>query len=311
MPRAHYHLLDVFTDRAFAGNPLAVFVDPPGLADPQMQAIARELNLSETVFVRPPGPDGAWPTRIFTPRAELAFAGHPTVGTAVLLAELGLVDDHVVLAEGVGPVEVRLEQTEAGRSATLRTAVPPAFADAPDRDLLATALSIRPDDLHRDLAAGIWSCGTPFCVVPLREAAALARTRLDATVWAAELEHTDAAMLYPIAPLDDDLHRWRARAYAPSQGIAEDAATGSAAAAAAGVLAASRQLRKGPLRWVIEQGVEMGRPSELRVSLEHDGPEVSAVLVGGQAVIVGDGALELPPAAPEGAEVMRTALLGG
>src|SRR3546814_4925370 len=101
MARASYHLLDVFTDRRYAGNPLAVFVDPPELSGDQMQVLARELNLSESVFVRSPA-DGAtaWPTRIFTGSTELPFAGHPTVGPAVLLAELGLVTDSVVLAGG-------------------------------------------------------------------------------------------------------------------------------------------------------------------------------------------------------------------
>jgi trans-2,3-dihydro-3-hydroxyanthranilate isomerase len=295
MPRARYHLLDVFTDRPFAGNPLAVFVDPPELSPPQMQTLARELNLSETVFVRSPGDGPAWPTRIFTPGAELPFAGHPTIGTAVLLAELGRATDRVVLAEPVGEVDVTIEPRPGGRAATLRTAVAPSFADAPDRDLLARALGLEPVDLHSHLAAGVWSCGVPFCVVPLRDAGALARTRVDAAVWAEHLEHTDAAGLFPIAPLDDDLHRWRARMYAPGLGIAEDPATGAAAAASAGLLAGSRQLRKGPLRWVIEQGVEMGRPSELRVALDHDGAEASAVRVGGDAVVVGEGSIEVPP----------------
>lgn len=285
----------MFTDRPFTGNPLAVLVDPPELTTEQMQTIARELNLSETVFVRSPGDGTAWPTRIFTPAGELPFAGHPTVGTAVLLAELGHVGDQVVLAEPVGDIAVAIEARDGGRSATLRTAVPPAYAEAPDRDLLARALSVEPADLHSHLAAGVWSCGVPFCIVPLRDAEALARTQVDPAAWADHLEHTDAAQLYPIAPLDDELHRWRARMYAPGLGISEDPATGAAASAAAGLLAASRQLQKGPMRWVIEQGVEMGRPSELRVALDHDGAEASGVLVGGDAVVVGAGELELPP----------------
>ena len=297
MPRARYHLLDVFTDRPFAGNPLAVVVDPPELSAAQMQTIARELNLSETVFVHSPGDaTAAWPTRIFTPGAELPFAGHPTIGTAVLLAHLGRVSERVVLAEPVGDVAVTLEARLGGWSATLRTAMAPTFAEAPDRDVLARALGLDAADLHRDLAAGVWSCGVPFGVVPLRDAAALARTRVEPAVWAEHLEHTDAAQLFPIAPLDDELHRWRARMFAPGFGIAEDPATGSAAAAAAGLLAASRQLRAGPMQWVIEQGVEMGRPSELRVALDHDGAEASGVLVGGDAVVVGDGEMEVPPA---------------
>ena len=294
MPRARYHRLDVFTDRPFAGNPLAIFVDPPDLTTEQMQAIAGELNLSETVFVRPPGDTSGWPTRIFTPTAELPFAGHPTIGTAVLLAELGLADGALVLHEPVGAVNVTIERRGAATAATLRTPVPPSFTEAPDRDLLARALSVEPSDLHSHLAPGVWSCGVPFCVVPLRDAAAVSRTNLDTAVWSSHLEHTDAACVFPIAPLDADLHRWRARMYAPGLGISEDPATGAAAAACAGLLAGSRQLRSGPMRWVIEQGVEMGRPSELRVALDHDGGEASAVLVGGDAVVIGEGEIELP-----------------
>jgi trans-2,3-dihydro-3-hydroxyanthranilate isomerase len=142
----------------------------------------------------------------------------------------------------------------------------------------------------------VWSCGLGFCVVPVRDADVLARTRVDHAVWSEHLEHTDAEHLYPIAPLDESLDRWRARMYATDMGVSEDPATGSAASAAAGLLAASRQLAKGPLRWVIEQGVEMGRPSEIRVALDTDGAEASAVLVSGDAVVVGEGALEIPAA---------------
>lgn len=296
MPRARYHLLDVFTDRPFTGNPLAVFVDPPELSTSQMQALAGELNLSESVFVRPPAArDEAWPTRIFTPGTELPFAGHPTVGTAVLLAELSLVEDRVVLAEPVGDVDVAIERRADGTSATLRTAVAPSYTPAPDRELLAAALSLAPDDLHPSLAEGVWSCGVPFCVVPVRDADVLARTRVDLGLWHEHLASTDAANLYPMAPLDEGWDRWRVRMFSPGFGIPEDPATGAAAAASGGFLAGTRQWRKGPLRWVLEQGVEMGRPSELRVSLDADGGEATGVFVGGDAVVVGGGELEVPP----------------
>src|SRR3546814_169622 len=226
-----------------------------------MQVLARELNLSESVFVRSPA-DGAtaWPTRIFTGSTELPFAGHPTVGTAVLLAELGLVTDSVVLAEGVGEVSVSIERSGATTSATFRTVQAPAYSDAPDRDILARALSIESSELHPKLSAGVWSCGLGFCVVPLRDADVLARTRVDHTVWSEHLEHTDAEHLYPIAPLDESLDRWRARMYATDMGLSDDPATGPAPSAAAGTLAASPQHPKGPPPQVIEQGVETGGP---------------------------------------------------
>jgi trans-2,3-dihydro-3-hydroxyanthranilate isomerase len=287
VPRVRYHLLDVFTDRAFTGNPLAVCIDPPELTTEQMQTIAGELRLSETVFVRPPGADGSWPTRIFTPASELPFAGHPTIGTAVLLAELGVVEDRVLLAESVGPVEVSFERRPGATAATLRTAVAPSFAEAPDRDLLARALSIEPSDLHSHLAAGVWSCGVPFCVVPLRDVAALARTHIDAAVWSDHLEHTDAAQLFPIAPLDDDLHRWRARMYAPGFGIAEDPATGSAAGPVGVHLLRHGLVEAGALL-TLSQGVEIKRPSTLLVRVEGLPDAIAAVGVGGSAVVVGE-----------------------
>lgn len=294
MARARFHLLDVFTARPFTGNPLAVFVDPPELTDGQMQTIAREMNLSETVFVRTPdATGGSWPTRIFTPATELPFAGHPTIGTAVLLAELGLARDRCVLSEGVGDVAVTISEGPV-TSATLRTAMPPQFTEGNEWDRLARVLSIATSDLHPKLAPAIWSCGVPYWIVPVRDAEVLARTWLDLALWNADFAFGAGHGVYVMTPLDGAADRWRARMYAPDVGVAEDPATGSAAAACAGFLAGSRQWHQGPMRWVIEQGVEMGRPSEIRVELEQDGSEVTAVLVGGEAVVVGEGQLALP-----------------
>ena len=274
-----YHLLDVFTDTPFTGNPLAVLVDPgaPGeLDDGQLQRIARELNLSETVFVWRPAGDGPWPTRIFTPAAELPFAGHPTIGTAVLLAAIGEATGAVVLAEGVGDVHVELGEG----AATLTAARPPEETPVDGRDVLAAAIGLTTDDLHPDLAPRGMSAGVAFTVIPVSDAATLARCRPDT-------RRSD--LLYPVTPLDADRRRWRVRLFAPSLGIAEDPATGAAAAAFAGYLMDI----DGDGAWDLEQGVEMGRPSRLHVEGRRDGP---VVRVGGSAVVVGEGRLRVPPA---------------
>lgn len=302
MTRVRYHLLDVFTDSAFTGNPLAVFVDPPELTDAQMQTLAREINLSETVFVHSPGSgETAWPTRIFTPTTELPFAGHPTVGTAVLLAELDLSDDRLVLAEGVGDVAVTVEprDTERGDAdrasrATFRTPGPPQVTATDEWTGIAHVLGIDTADLHHKLAPSIWSCGVAFWIVPVRDVDVLARVAIDMSVWSERFQYSASEEFYVLAPVDDSFDTWQARMFAPAFGLIEDPATGAAAAASAGFLAGSRQLVDGPMRWVIRQGVEMGRPSEITVELDRRGSEVVAVFVSGDAVVVGEGEIALP-----------------
>lgn len=282
---------DVFTDRPFAGNPLAVVIDPPMLDDRQMQRVAQELNLSETVFLSDEG-DGVVGARIFTPTTELPFAGHPTVGAAVALADEGRIDGRVVLREGVGPVEV----TIADGVATLTTPRPPVAVDTADPGEVMAAVGLELGDLHPDLGPRGWSVGVPFTVVGLRDVAALARAEVDLARWRDHLEFSDAPDLYLLAPVDGVRgERWRARMFGPHVGVAEDPATGAAAAAACGYLAGvagDGRLAEG---WAIEQGVEMGRPSEIRVTPVLQGNEIVAVRIGGRAVRVGVGELAVPP----------------
>ena len=270
-----YHLLDVFTDTPFTGNPLAVFVDPGELDDSQLRRLAVELNLSESIFVwRPPADGDPWPTRIFTPGGEIPFAGHPTIGAAVLLRHLGEVGDRLTLAEQVGPVEVEVGDAEA----TLTAAQPPEeVGDPGTREWLAGALGLDTDDLHPELPPRRLSAGVPFAVVPVRDADALARCRPDNRA-------TD--LLDAVTPLDAERRRWRVRVFAGVLGIAEDPATGAAAAAFGGYL----HDLMGDGVWELEQGVEMGRPSRLRVAVAG-----TTVRVGGSAVVVGEGRLTAPP----------------
>jgi trans-2,3-dihydro-3-hydroxyanthranilate isomerase len=272
---ADYHLLDVFTTEPFAGNPLAVLV-AQGITDAAvMQRIAREFNLSETVFVAARDAQGKFPTRIFTPSNELPFAGHPTIGTAVLLASLGLVDgDEVVLAEGVGDVRVAVR----GSTAEFVPEKLPERVEVVDRELAAASVGLAPADLHPDFEPAVWDCGIPWAMIPVKDLATLGRTR-------GVPGHLDS--VYAVTP-DGVGARWRARAFATNFGIAEDPATGSAVAAMAGFLAGVSFDD-----FVVMQGVEMGRPSELRLSVERDGGAVRAVRVAGEAVVIGGGSLRL------------------
>lgn len=304
-PLLPYQLADVFTDRTYGGNPLAVFDAAPALSDAAMQTIARELNLSETVFVRPPrDPAHACALRIFTPASELPFAGHPTVGSAIVLAQrghFGAADatglQHVVVEEGVGPIAIDIHWRDGVPVfARFRTARLPECAPAPlSRAALAAILSLNEDAVLEQPAAQMASCGVPFLCVALRDRTALAQSRIDNGALARLAGAVTAPKFYVYAANDagTDLD-YCARMYAPSIGIAEDAATGAAAAALAGVLAQADPRRDGRLRWTLAQGVEMGRPSRIDIEVEKIQGAIAAVYVGGSAVIVGNGHLRAP-----------------
>jgi len=305
MPMDHrYHLLDVFTREAFGGNALAVFADARTVPPPLMPHIARELNLSETVFVLPPaGAAASHRLRIFTPGAELPFAGHPTVGTACLLALLGRVpleggESEVVLEEGVGDVRVRVRPGSADEPpfAQLSAARMPEIREAElSVEALATLLSLEPDAVVAEAGRGAVaaSCGVPFLFVPLRDRDAVRRARLDLPQWETRLAHGWAPHVYVYAfdaeGADAPL---RARMFAPAMGIAEDPATGGAATALAGLLAL-RAGTDGTHRWRVEQGYEMGRPSQLELEAVVRDSAVVAARVGGHAVLVGEGVLRV------------------
>lgn len=298
--RYAYHLLDVFTDRVFGGNPLAVFPDGRGLSGAQMQRVAAELNLSETVFILPTdGPPDTFPVRIFTPAVELPFAGHPTVGTAVLLAETGAVPegaDRIVLVEGVGPVPVSITRTPGQPSfAQLTAAQAPEFGPAPPgAEELARVLGLDAADLlEGGWAPSTATCGVPFTIVPVRSREAIGRVRLDQGAWERVLADTWAPHVYIVTP-DAHAADIRARMFAPAMGLGEDPATGGAATALAAYLARRETGASGTLRWTVEQGIEMGRPSTLYLEADVGGAAITAIRVGGTAVRVGEGWLDIP-----------------
>ncbi len=303
--RIRFLTADVFTDRIFGGNPLAVVPDARGLSAAQMQRVAGEFNLSETAFVLPPDdPAHTRRVRIFTPGAELPFAGHPTVGTAVVLASTGEValdggEARVVFEEGVGPVPVTI-RAEAGRPlfAQLTAARRPERLDVPvpPPDVLAYALSLLPAEVRAEPdghAPEVWTAGVPFLCVPVRDLEALGRARISVD-WepvAAEMGLREVFVFTTATGEEADV---RARMFAPGLGIAEDPATGAAASAFAGYLGVRTRLRDGTACWVVAQGVEMGRPSRLEVEADKVGGEVVAARVGGTAVLVSEGTMEVP-----------------
>jgi trans-2,3-dihydro-3-hydroxyanthranilate isomerase len=285
MPEARYLITDVFTEAPFGGNQLAVFPDAAGLEGPQMQVLARELNLAESTFVTPGSAPGKFRVRIFTPGAELPFAGHPTVGTAVALAHLGRTEgrDEIVLEEGVGPIRVALRNG----GATF-------FVEgAPERRPHDVAAADIAGMIGVDALAGeAWQAGfgLPFLFIPVRDVAAVAASGLRLERWNAVKSRFWGRGVYVHAVSGDAVH---ARMFAPGLGVSEDPATGSAAAALAGSVAApaTGSVR----RLTIRQGVEMGRPSTIETTTTFAGGSVTGVSVGGGAVVVGEGRFDRLP----------------
>jgi trans-2,3-dihydro-3-hydroxyanthranilate isomerase len=287
-----FHTCDVFTDRRHGGNPLAVVHDAGALSQPQMQAIAREFNYSETVFVLPPSGAGhAARVRIFTPLRELPFAGHPTVGTAFVLAGTSpqlAGASRIVLEEGVGPVSVDLEWDAGSLKRCVFSAprLPEPGPPPPRRDELATMLGLNPSQVLD--SAQFWSCGVPFLVVPLSSVEALQRCQLDPAVWGHVLAGYESRKVYPVAAAGA---AWRVRMFAPDAGVPEDPATGSAAAAFAGWLARYAPEATGRSEYTLLQGEEIGRPSRIDLRIDRSGDRVVAVRVGGASVMVSQGTL--------------------
>jgi len=298
-----FHTTDVFTSTRFGGNQLAVLPDARGLSTEEMHAITREFNYSESTFVLPPD-DSAHTrrVRIFTPGGEVPFAGHPTVGTALVLAETGAIPLHsdetrIVFEEGVGPVAVSIRARNGVPDfAELSVAkLPEVLPPVPPAEVLAPMLSLGTDDL----AGGAFhpqavSCGLPFTFVPLRTRDAVRRARLKLDLWEAALSHTAAHMVMVFAlDAEDAAHQVRARMFAPGESVPEDPATGSACAALGGYLGMRDATASGTLRWIVEQGYEMGRPSLLHVSCDKQDGAITAVRVGGSAVLVSSGTIRL------------------
>lgn len=295
MSSYRFFTCDVFTDRRFGGNPLAVLPDARGLDERLMQAIAREFNLSETTFVLPPDdPRHTARLRIFTPAAEIPFAGHPTIGSAFVLASSGAVDAGergIIFEETVGPIPVEIERAAGAVVRCTLTAArqPESGPPPPAPERLAAMLSLPLADLAGP--AECWSCGVPFLVIPLASVAALERCRLDAALSRSLLDGYPARNAYPVARATATATTWRVRMFAPELGVAEDPATGGAAAAFAGWLA--RHDVSTATSVELQQGVEIGRPSAIHLQFDRANGSARAVRVGGAAVMVSSGQIDV------------------
>ncbi len=296
--RRRFVTLDVFTRTRFAGNQLAVVRDAEGLDDRSMQAIAREFNLSETVFLLPPGgPSHRARLRIFTPGRELPFAGHPTIGTAALIGiDRGMGEHAFVLGERVGPVRctVSVEDEAAATASFDIPQLPGEIAPVPDAAAIAGALGLtRADLLLERFAPVICSAGVPFAFVPVAGLAAIRHCTPDAARIAAALgENGPRAVFVFCRETLDPAFSFHARMFAPAFGIAEDPATGSAVAAFAGLLARFDPHGDGERQVAIEQGYEMGRPSQIGLALTTSAGGLQRVTISGTAIIVSSGTIE-------------------
>jgi trans-2,3-dihydro-3-hydroxyanthranilate isomerase len=294
----HFVIADVFTETAFGGNQLAVFPDGRGLSDRAMQALAREFNFSETVFVLPPDdPAHAFRLRIFTPASELPFAGHPTVGTAAVLARQGLIQTPggagtVVFEEGVGSVTVDVEVSDARAFARLNLqARVESPAERPSIEAAAAALSLPADTVREAWFATV---GVPFCYVHLADRETVDRAKLDHAAWEASFAQAFAGSFFFFAGDLAAGGSLYARMFAPDMGIVEDPATGAASATLAGSLADRLPEPEGTFAWTIDQGVAMGRPSRIEASAEKRGGRTERVMAGGCTVLVAEGTITVP-----------------
>ena len=300
--RRAFYTLDVFTNTRFVGNPLAVVTDCEGLSASQMQAIAQEFNLSETVFVLDPlDPVNTARLRIFTPARELPFAGHPTVGAAVLIGELrapemlGGQGLGLVLEERIGLISctVRRPKLQATQASFLLPSLPECLVETLDAGAVAAALGLKAADIGFDAhRPSVWSAGDPFTFVPVASIQAIRRASPNLALFPSTFSGArPAAFLYTKDVVREGSHV-HARMFAPGSGIMEDPATGSAAAAFAGVAALFEQPEDGDHLVVIEQGFEMARPSIMHLRIQIDGGALVGASLGGSAVLVSQGTIE-------------------
>ncbi|MCB1465418.1 MAG: PhzF family phenazine biosynthesis protein [Nitratireductor sp.] len=303
MPALKFFTVDVFTTRRFAGNPLAIVEGADGLETDAMQTIAREFNLSETIFVQTPDdPAHTAKVRIFFPAAEIAFAGHPTIGCAIHLAETmhpgaGDFEKLITLEEvaGLVPVDVRRKGGVVTAQFTAPVVPHAAAGEVPTPQAAAGALGLAPSDIgfagHR---TGLFVGGPTFVFVPLSSRDALARAKPVEPAWSRITGAADTVGVYCYTPGGDASDTdYRARMFAPGGGIPEDPATGSASALLAAQLLAADALKEGLNTIRLEQGYEMGRPSDIGLEVDLSGGAIHAVRISGASVRVSSGEIEV------------------
>ncbi|HEY8785210.1 MAG TPA: PhzF family phenazine biosynthesis protein [Candidatus Limnocylindria bacterium] len=281
MTRYEYRIVDVFTDKAFGGNPLAVFREPGKLDAATMQAIAKELHLSETTFVLPPSSAAAdHRVRIFTPEAELPFAGHPTIGTAFVLSEGK--DATMRLEESVGVIRVTLREGFVQMEQPL-----PTFSGTTiTRKAAADAVGLAVEEVRSDVPIQMGSSGIPFLYVPLANLKAVRRAHRPAGI--------DASVFVFAMSAERSGSHVHGRMFAEGLGVAEDPATGAAQGPLGAYLVVHELVQAAPTTLIrVEQGFEIGRPSILDIEVDKAGAAITAVRVGGRCVPMGGGWLDL------------------
>jgi trans-2,3-dihydro-3-hydroxyanthranilate isomerase len=302
MRKLRYHLVDVFTDRAFGGNPLAVFPHAHEVSPKVMQALAKEFNLSETTFVLPPqDSQNTYRVRIFTPAVELPMAGHPTIGTAFILARERLIDwagpEAIIrLEEGVGTVPVTLRWEDKGAVFIQMSQPLPAFgAQFADKQAMAEILSLEKDAIDPHLPLEVVSCGVPFLFVPVRDIQAMRSIRFRQDVSERVLRDFETANVFVFTrEVEMEGAAVHSRMFAPALGVAEDPATGAASGPLGcylvrhGLVAQAKKVEI-----ISEQGLEMGRPSFIHIEIEQEDGRITAVRVGGRCYYMGEGHIEL------------------
>lgn len=285
-----FHIYDVFTSTPFTGNPLAIVEGADGLSPGQMQTIARQFNLSETIFVQSPeNPAHSAKVRIFFPTAEIPFAGHPTIGCALHLA--GATGTRIILEEQAGLVPVTI--TRMGGVATAEFTAPKRpvrHAPTPPHAMIAAALGITPARIGPH-DPGVWEGGPAFMFVPVTDLATLAAARPQEPAWSVLMQaaDVDSAYLYVMTAEGP-----RARMFSPGAGIPEDPATGSATAILAAQLLANGALADGTTQLHLTQGNEMGRPARLRLTVDVVQDAITAIRVAGSAIKIADGMIRTP-----------------
>ena len=302
MRKLQYRIVDVFTDRMFGGNPLAVFLDGRGVSDAEMQALAREMNLSETTFILPPAdPANDFRVRIFTPGRELPMAGHPTIGTAFVLAREQMVPAGgetvtIRLEEKVALIPVRLEMKDGLPDNIWMTQPRPAFGPVfPNTAAVAEMLGIDPADIRNDLPIEVVSCGMPFLFVPVRDLATVRRLNFNRDLSRRALESLEVSEVFVFAmEVENAGSTVHSRMFAPELGVPEDPATGGASGPLGSYLVRHGVVSAQPKASIVsEQGIEMGRPSFIHIEITQEANEITEVKVGGQTVFVGAGEIEL------------------
>jgi len=295
-----FQLIDVFTSAPFGGNPLAIFDHADGLTSEQMLKIAKELNLSESVFLnKAHDPDADIKMRIFTPGMELPTAGHPTIGTAFyLLKEKGIkpVKEHELLLEqNIGKVKVGYEEVKGEISKILMEQPLPKFEQTfKDKKLVASLLSIEESEIEADFPCRIVNCGNPFLMVPIKTLSSVQKLKLNNELFSEILgEIFITGIMAFTMETENPQHLTHSRMFAPHIGVAEDPATGSAHGPLACYLHNYNMADLNELT-IGEQGYELERPSQIKMKIAQEDGKISKVLVGGSCVPIGSGEIMIP-----------------